>query len=99
MMCCEMMEYFLNNNESNKIIQYSDRFDEYGIVIHDGGNSSIIINYCPWCGKELPKSKRDEWFDTLEKLGFINPLEEDIPIEFKSNLWWNKNDIRDNSLL
>ena len=83
MMCCEMMEYFLNNNESNKIIQYSDRFDEYGIVIHDGGNSSIIINYCPWCGKELPKSKRDEWFDTLEKLGFINPLEEDIPIEFK----------------
>ncbi|WP_297141788.1 hypothetical protein [uncultured Eubacterium sp.] len=96
MMCCEMMEYFLNNNESNKIIQYSDRFDEYGIVIHDGGNSSIIINYCPWCGKELPKSKRDEWFDTLEKLGFINPLEEDIPIEFKSNLWWNKNDIRDN---
>lgn len=91
-----MMEYFLNNNESNKIIQYSDRFDEYGIVIHDGGNSSIIINYCPWCGKELPKSKRDEWFDTLEKLGFINPLEEDIPIEFKSNLWWNKNDIRDN---
>ncbi len=95
-MCCEMMEYFLNNNESNKIIQYSDRFDEYGIVIHDGGNSSIIINYCPWCGKELPKSKRDEWFDTLEKLGFINPLEEDIPIEFKSNLWWNKNDIRDN---
>ena len=96
MMCCEMMEYFLNNNESNKIIQYSDRFDEYGIVIHDGGNSSIIITYCPWCGKELPKSKRDEWFDTLEKLGFINPLEEDIPIEFKSNLWWNKNDIRDN---
>lgn len=96
MMCCEMMEYFLNNNESNKIIQYSDRFDEYGIVIHDGGNSSIIINYCPWCGKELPKSKRDKWFDTLEKLGFINPLEEDIPIEFKSNLWWNKNDIRDN---
>lgn len=95
-MCCEMMEYFLNNNELNKIIQYSDRFDEYGIVIHDGGNSSIIINYCPWCGKELPKSKRDEWFDTLEKLGFINPLEEDIPIEFKSNLWWNKNDIRDN---
>ncbi len=96
MMCCEMMEYFLNNNESNKIIQYSDRFDEYGIVVHDGGNSSIIINYCPWCGKELPKSKRDKWFDALEKLGFINPLEEDIPIEFKSNLWWNKNDIRDN---
>ena len=33
MMCCEMMEYFLNNNESNKIIQYSDRFDEYGNVV------------------------------------------------------------------
>ena len=95
MMCCEMMKYFLNNNEPYRIIQYSNRSDEYGIVIYDGGNSSIIINYCPWCGKELPKSKRDKWFDELEKLGFLNPLEEDIPIEFKSNLWWSKNEIRD----
>ena len=95
MMCCEMMKYFLNNNEPYRIIQYSNRFDEYGIVIYDGGNSSIIINYCPWCGKELPKSKRDKWFDELEKLGFLNPLEENIQIEFKSNLWWSKNEIRD----
>lgn len=94
-MCCEIMKYFLNNNEPNKIIKYSDKFDEYGIIIHDGGNSSIIINYCPWCGKKLPESKRDKWFDELEKLGFINPLEEDIPEEFKSNLWWSKNEIRD----
>ena len=25
-----------------------------GIIIHDGGQSFIKINYCPWCGRKLP---------------------------------------------
>ncbi len=25
----------------------------YGIPIHDGGTSMIVINFCPWCGKKL----------------------------------------------
>ena len=33
------------------IIMYIPEYDEYLIVIHDGGNSGISINYCPWCGK------------------------------------------------
>ncbi|MDF9825862.1 hypothetical protein M2475_002230 [Breznakia sp. PF5-3] len=36
----------------------------------------------------MPDSKRDLWFDELEKLGYENPFEEDIPIEYKSILWW-----------
>ena len=26
---------------------------EYGLIIHDSGNSYIVINYCPWCGTRL----------------------------------------------
>jgi len=28
---------------------------EYGLIIHDGGRSKILIQYCPWCGKRLGK--------------------------------------------
>ncbi len=25
----------------------------YGIIVHDGGTSSIEIKFCPWCGSAL----------------------------------------------
>ena len=28
----------------------------YGIPIHDGGSSSVEINFCPWCGIKIDKS-------------------------------------------
>jgi len=27
----------------------------YGLIVHDGGASSIIINFCPWCGADLAR--------------------------------------------
>ncbi len=27
-------------------IYYNDKFDEYGLIIHDGGTSSLIIDDC-----------------------------------------------------
>jgi hypothetical protein len=41
---------------------YHPTFDEYGIIVHDGGPSFVVIAYCPWCGVGLPESKRDRWF-------------------------------------
>jgi hypothetical protein len=35
----------------NLIYHSSD--NEFGLIIHDGGCSYIIINYCPFCGKKL----------------------------------------------
>ena len=46
----------------DSLIHYDDRFDEYGIIIHDGGCSCSTIYFCPWCGYKLPESQRDEWF-------------------------------------
>lgn len=96
--CCESMEYFcgpVTENAadcslSDAIMIYIDKFDEYGIIVHDGGESFIGIQYCPWCGKKLPDSKREEWFRQLEKLGFDSPLEEDIPEKYKTGVWYQE---------
>lgn len=26
-----------------------------GIIVHDGGSSVILIQYCPWCGTHLQR--------------------------------------------
>ncbi|MFP4979358.1 DUF6980 family protein [Paenibacillus sp. CN-4] len=75
----------------DNVIYYSPRFDEYGLIVHDGGSSYILIEFCPWCGCKLPASKRDLWFDTLDELGFDDPFEQDIPQRFKSDEWYRVN--------
>jgi hypothetical protein len=41
------------------LIAYSRKYNEYGIIVHDGGTSYVLILYCPWCGAKLPESKRE----------------------------------------
>ena len=95
--CCTQMDEALDFSCSqhaskydcpDSLISYSECFDEYGLIIHDGGSSVINISYCPWCGKKLPDSKRDRWFDELESLGFDEPSEQDIPENYKTNKWY-----------
>ena len=58
------------------------------------GDFCSIINYCPWCGAELPKVLSDEWFDILEEeYGIEDPTNEEkdkVPEEFKTDEWWKK---------
>ena len=71
------------------VINYNEKFDEYGLIIHDGGNSSYSINFCPFCGFKLPESKRDRWFDELESLGFDDPIEnQNVPSKYRSGEWY-----------
>ena len=86
--CCEDMKQNIKNNGT---IHYSDVFDEYGISLLEDNASCVLINHCPWCGKALPISKRFEWFEQLEELGFDNPLfRDDIPIAYRSAMWRTK---------
>lgn len=72
----------------NVVLYHADNVDEYGIIIHDGGESYIVLRFCPWCGSSLPTSKRSLWFEALEKLGFDEPLlNPDIPEEFRTSAW------------
>lgn len=51
------------------LVIYNPVFDEYGLIVHDGGASYVLINNCPWCAAKLPESQRDRWFDETEKHG------------------------------
>ncbi|EFV14924.1 DUF6980 family protein [Segniliparus rugosus] len=37
------------------LVHYSAALREYGLIIHDGGSSFIVIRHCPWCGLRLPE--------------------------------------------
>ena len=42
----------------DSLVIYSERYREYGLIIHDGGESWLVIVHCPWCGMRLPESER-----------------------------------------
>ncbi|MBM4026788.1 MAG: hypothetical protein FJ280_15490 [Planctomycetes bacterium] len=74
------------------LIYYDLKFDEYGIIVHDGGESYVTIDFCPFCGSKLPQSKRDLWFERLEALG-IDPWDPDArPAEFQTDEWYRQNE-------
>jgi hypothetical protein len=75
-------------NCPDALIIYSDKLREYGLLIHDGGSSSLAINFCPWCGAKLPDSLRERWFEELAALGFDDPWSQEIPAAFRSGAWY-----------
>ena len=68
------------------LIVYNEPFDEYGIVVHDGGADYVLIAHCPWCSAKLPESQRDRWFAALDAR-HIDPWHDDIPPEFTTAAW------------
>jgi len=60
------------SSRPDALIDFVVKFREFGIIIHDGGSSHIVICYCPWCGAQLPGSQRDRRFDELDSRG-IDP--------------------------
>jgi len=87
MHCCKMMEHYLG--QEDRIVDYWPKFREFGIPVHDGGSSHIVIEYCPWCGVNLPRSLRDEWFDILDSIN-MELDDENLPEDMKSDKWWSK---------
>ncbi|MFA5366700.1 MAG: hypothetical protein WC333_02350 [Dehalococcoidia bacterium] len=49
----------------DNLIFRSENKKEYGIIIHDGGHSYIVINYCPFCGKSLKFVNESAQMDAL----------------------------------
>ena len=97
--CCEMMVIQLTRHCDehsslfdcpDAIIAYNTQFDEYGLIIHDGGTSVQSIHYCPWCGTALPISKRERWFTELAALGFDDPVTQHIPEAYNTDQWYRE---------
>jgi hypothetical protein len=68
----------------DSLVVYNEVFDEYGLIVHDGGPSYVLIDFCPWCGMRLPESQRDRWFDETEAKGFTD---ENMPPDYKTGAW------------
>ena len=68
------------------LIVYVGKYHEYGLIIHDGGVSSVGIHHCPWCSSSLPPSVRNAWFDAVRALG-LDPWNDDLPDEFEDGGW------------
>lgn len=87
--CCLTMDAELSKDDS--ILYYSTRYREYGVKIPKS-TGGILMDYCMFCGKKLPNSVSDEWFETLEKeYGLERPLTADkkkVPQEFLTDKWW-----------
>ena len=87
--CCADMNHALSRKPV--FITYTSNFREYSISI-----SPIlrdIIQYCPWCGANLPVSLAATWARLLdERFGndFNGLADERLPDEFKTDQWWRK---------
>ncbi len=96
--CCDAMGAAMENDCDQHtdpfecpdvLVSYSPTFNEYGLIVRDGGASSVVIGFCPWCGTKLPESLRDRWFDELEAKGYDGPLfSDDLPKSYTSAAWW-----------
>ncbi len=62
MHCCErMVEELAKTCERHPdradcpdaLVEYWPDRGLYGLLIHDGGSSMILIDYCPWCGRRI----------------------------------------------
>jgi hypothetical protein len=83
--CCTTMQSMIA--EDSCPLVFISKFREYGILVLDGGTSYQLISVCPWCGKQLPHSLRDRWFNELELAGF-DPGADKIPEKYTSDRWW-----------
>ncbi len=77
--CCSEMSIQVNllsadgkrplQGTTDKRIYWSPVFDEYGLISQPSAEV-LTIQHCPFCGVQLPDSRRDAWFERLETTGW-----------------------------
>lgn len=60
--CCDSIDYWANYKCSDhadifecpdNLVTFDRESKRYGLIIHDGGSSSIEMKFCPWCGTSV----------------------------------------------
>ena len=92
--CCFSMDNMLQNSDQLYNVRYNPKIREYSLKSLEGPYI-CTIEFCPWCGTQLMKGLRDEWFNILEhEYGLDLPDMPDqkkrIPAEFLTDEWWKK---------
>jgi hypothetical protein len=53
--CCRSMtEHLWNEPDDERLIVFSEAFNEYGLQDRKNNDAYTPICYCPWCGTKLP---------------------------------------------
>lgn len=81
---CPEMSRFVTDTQVP--VSYNARFREYSLSLQGSGGHQLI-DFCPWCGAELPGSLRDAFFDEMDRLGIEYP-DEDPPEPYVGDVWW-----------
>jgi len=94
--CCKELSDTVSSE--NDPIEYISKFREYCVNIADYfepfeefyfyGSTLQSISFCPFCGTKLPKSLRNKWFSSMDKLKIDASHEHLIPEEFRDDEWW-----------
>jgi hypothetical protein len=65
--CCEMLReqvtYRCDQHPNpfdcaDNLIVYRESSDDYGLIVHDGGESVVTIKFCPWCAADLESTRK-----------------------------------------
>ena|SRR5438445_9831601 len=95
MHCCQLMSDSINDQRIQ--IGYDPVTRDYFIPLLYKERITALqcLYYCPWCGKKLPDSLNNTWFEILEKeYNLDDPDSKEqkslIPEEFKTDEWWKK---------
>lgn len=61
-LCCESMQAALEMHCDthsdpfecpDSLIAYHEGLNQFGLIVHDGGTSVVVIRHCPWCAAAL----------------------------------------------
>lgn len=93
---CEMMRMMVADTRFQ--IDYSPRDREYLLRhrhLEGGPDLTQGINFCPWCGVQLPESLFERWLEEVDPLvpdgyDIAYPLEK-LPERYQTDQWWREN--------
>jgi hypothetical protein len=94
--CCLSMSYAIahpveiSHQGPNRVVDWIASWNEYLIPVSHDGYAATLMKFCPWCGQQLSESKQKLWYQSLYKLGFLDPGNDEIPTEFQSDRWWRE---------
>ncbi len=83
----EFPELFSFIHEGKVAVEYLERFREFYIKLST--NSGLqLIHFCPWSGKPLPQSVRDQYFDILEDPELTPYAVRKLKQQMQDEAWW-----------
>jgi hypothetical protein len=84
---CDAMIFHCH--DSTLPLNFNPIFDEF--FINRSGSSVQVLNFCPFCGGQLPVSRRDQFFEELDSQGIDFAVGDDIsklPARYRKARWW-----------